>query len=242
MTVDGGRGDRGVRRPAAVRPRAGAGDPRRRRARRAGGHPAAGRAAAAAGGRLPAGRRAGRRRRGSPGTTARSAARRPASSRCAPATARGCSTGSPPRSPARASTSPRPGSRPSAPTPSTASTCATPRARRSTPEQRRRVEAALAAATGGAVPEPCTPAAPSARHAGLRSPVLSVVRATVGSDRDGTVPPSREGAARGQPHVALPRLRRRHREFVQPPCADGHTDDGGECPEWACADCGTAAA
>jgi hypothetical protein len=30
------------------------------------------------------------------------------------------------------------------------------------------------------------------------------------------------------------------REFVQPPCADGHTDDGGECPEWACADCGAA--
>ncbi len=30
------------------------------------------------------------------------------------------------------------------------------------------------------------------------------------------------------------------REFVQPPCADGHTDDGGDCPEWACADCGTA--
>ena len=30
------------------------------------------------------------------------------------------------------------------------------------------------------------------------------------------------------------------RSFVQPPCADGHTDDGGECPEWACADCGTA--
>ena len=29
-------------------------------------------------------------------------------------------------------------------------------------------------------------------------------------------------------------------EFVQPPCADGHTDDGGECPEWACTDCGTA--
>jgi hypothetical protein len=27
---------------------------------------------------------------------------------------------------------------------------------------------------------------------------------------------------------------------VQPPCADGHTDDGGECPEWACADCGSA--
>ena len=30
------------------------------------------------------------------------------------------------------------------------------------------------------------------------------------------------------------------RPFVQPPCADGHTDDGGECPEWACADCGSA--
>ena len=29
-------------------------------------------------------------------------------------------------------------------------------------------------------------------------------------------------------------------EFVQPPCGDGHADDGGECPEWACADCGTA--
>lgn len=30
------------------------------------------------------------------------------------------------------------------------------------------------------------------------------------------------------------------RVFVQPPCGDGHTADGGECPEWACADCGTA--
>ena len=30
------------------------------------------------------------------------------------------------------------------------------------------------------------------------------------------------------------------RDFVQPPCADGHADDGGECPEWACADCGSA--
>jgi hypothetical protein len=28
--------------------------------------------------------------------------------------------------------------------------------------------------------------------------------------------------------------------FVQPPCTDGHTDDGGECPEWVCADCGSA--
>jgi hypothetical protein len=30
------------------------------------------------------------------------------------------------------------------------------------------------------------------------------------------------------------------RAFVQPPCADGHTDDGVDCPEWACVDCGTA--
>ena len=28
--------------------------------------------------------------------------------------------------------------------------------------------------------------------------------------------------------------------FVQPPCGDGHTDDGDECPEWACVDCGAA--
>ena len=30
------------------------------------------------------------------------------------------------------------------------------------------------------------------------------------------------------------------REFVQPLCTDGHTDDGGSCPEWACVDCGAA--
>lgn len=30
------------------------------------------------------------------------------------------------------------------------------------------------------------------------------------------------------------------REFVQPGCVDGHTDDGGGCPEWACTDCGAA--
>ena len=30
------------------------------------------------------------------------------------------------------------------------------------------------------------------------------------------------------------------REFIQPECLDGHTDDGGNCPEWACADCGSA--
>ena len=39
--------------------------------------------------------------------------------------------------------------------------------------------------------------------------------------------------------MALPALWR-DAAFVQPPCADGHTDDGGECPEWACADCGSA--
>jgi hypothetical protein len=27
-------------------------------------------------------------------------------------------------------------------------------------------------------------------------------------------------------------------EFEQPPCVDGHDDV--ECPEWACADCGSA--
>ena len=30
------------------------------------------------------------------------------------------------------------------------------------------------------------------------------------------------------------------RAFVQPPCTDGHTDDGGECPEWICTACGSA--
>ena len=29
-------------------------------------------------------------------------------------------------------------------------------------------------------------------------------------------------------------------EFEQPACVDGHTVDGGECPEWACVDCGAA--
>ena len=29
-------------------------------------------------------------------------------------------------------------------------------------------------------------------------------------------------------------------EHVQPPCADGHIDAGGECPEWACVSCGSA--
>ncbi len=30
------------------------------------------------------------------------------------------------------------------------------------------------------------------------------------------------------------------REFVQPTCLDGHTEDGELCPEWACVDCGSA--
>jgi hypothetical protein len=30
------------------------------------------------------------------------------------------------------------------------------------------------------------------------------------------------------------------RTFEQPPCVDGHTDDGGDCPEWLCTGCGTA--
>jgi hypothetical protein len=29
-------------------------------------------------------------------------------------------------------------------------------------------------------------------------------------------------------------------EFEQPTCVDGHTEDGGDCPEWACVHCGTA--
>jgi hypothetical protein len=29
-------------------------------------------------------------------------------------------------------------------------------------------------------------------------------------------------------------------DFEQPTCVDGHTEDGGACPEWACTDCGTA--
>ncbi|WP_448640595.1 hypothetical protein [Geodermatophilus sp. URMC 63] len=30
------------------------------------------------------------------------------------------------------------------------------------------------------------------------------------------------------------------RAFEQPPCVDGHTDDGAGCPEWVCTDCGSA--
>ena len=30
------------------------------------------------------------------------------------------------------------------------------------------------------------------------------------------------------------------RDFLPPPCVDGHTVDGGDCPEWACTGCGAA--
>jgi hypothetical protein len=29
-------------------------------------------------------------------------------------------------------------------------------------------------------------------------------------------------------------------DFEQPTCIDGHSEDGGACPEWACTECGTA--
>lgn len=29
-------------------------------------------------------------------------------------------------------------------------------------------------------------------------------------------------------------------EFEQPACPDGHTEHGGECPEWLCVRCGLA--
>ncbi|WP_299958180.1 hypothetical protein [uncultured Modestobacter sp.] len=32
----------------------------------------------------------------------------------------------------------------------------------------------------------------------------------------------------------------RDTDFEQPACVDGHTEDGGDCPEWACVECGTA--
>ena len=73
----------------------------------------------------------------------------------------------------------------------------------------------------------------------MRSADLSVARATVGTDRDGTVPPAERSTAvesRLWPCPTCDDVR----VFLQPPCADGHTDEGGECPEWACADCGTA--
>jgi hypothetical protein len=58
-------------------------------------------------------------------------------------------------------------------------------------------------------------------------------------ERDGPVPPDGGGIRVDQNQWPCPACGD-ERAFVQPPCADGHTDDGGECPEWACADCGTA--
>jgi hypothetical protein len=66
---------------------------------------------------------------------------------------------------------------------------------------------------------------------------------TFGTNRDGTVPPPEgervESWITDTMSWPCP-LCGDSREFVQPPCLDGHTDDGGECPEWACVDCGTA--
>ena len=66
---------------------------------------------------------------------------------------------------------------------------------------------------------------------------------TFGTNRDGTVPPPEGECVESwiTDTMSWPcPLCGDSREFVQPPCVDGHTDDGGECPEWACADCGAA--
>jgi hypothetical protein len=70
-----------------------------------------------------------------------------------------------------------------------------------------------------------------------------VGRATVETERDGTVPLSRGAIVASRfvdtqswPCPTCCDIR----DFVQPPCQDGHTDDGGLCPEWACTDCGSA--
>ena len=103
-------------------------------------------------------------------------------------------------------------------------------------EQRRRVDDGLVDGHRGRRRRP----AGSGRHAGLSPAVLSVGRATV----DGS--PGRNGpACREEPDMdsrlwPCPPVRRDRATFVQPPCADGHTADGGDCPEWACADCGAA--
>ena len=65
-----------------------------------------------------------------------------------------------------------------------------------------------------------------------------MARATVEVERDGTVPP-------GEGQIVDSQVWHcsdcgDEREFVQPTCTDGHTEDGGPCPEWACVDCGAA--
>jgi hypothetical protein len=58
-------------------------------------------------------------------------------------------------------------------------------------------------------------------------------------ERDGTVPREGRSARVGDREWPCPACGD-IRIFTQPPCVDGHTDDGGQCPEWACVDCGTA--
>ena len=65
-----------------------------------------------------------------------------------------------------------------------------------------------------------------------------MARATVEVERDGTVPP-------GEGQIVDSQVWHcsdcgDERDFVQPLCTDGHTDDGGPCPEWAGTDCGAA--
>ncbi len=65
-----------------------------------------------------------------------------------------------------------------------------------------------------------------------------MARATVEVERDGTVPP-------GEGQIVDSQVWHcsdcgDEREFVQPLCSDGHTEDGAPCPEWACVDCGAA--
>jgi hypothetical protein len=67
-----------------------------------------------------------------------------------------------------------------------------------------------------------------------------VARATVVDDAGRTVPPTTITLPMEVPVELYCLDCADDREFVQPPCADGHTADGGECPEWACADCGAA--
>ena len=173
----------------------------------------------------------GRLPRGSRGTTARSAGRDRHRRGAGRRPGRACSTGCPRRSPTRGSTSPRPGSRPWGPTRST------PLREQSLgppvdPEQRGRVDAALVAATGRATRRRRR----STRRPEL--PVLSVARATVGRTRE-DVPPCRvtEELSWTAP-LPLPDLRRRPASSSSRRVRDGHADDGGECPEWACAECG----
>ena len=179
----------------------------------------------------------GRRRRGSPGTTARSAATPPAR--------RGAR-----RRPGRAALPAHRGAR----------------RRRGSTSRSARVETlgadAVDASTsqplglaGGARAAPAgrrraggrhagaRPAAEAGRHAAAELPgsVSARVRRSGGPGRNGPAAEcDRVTSRRRQPPAGPAPPVTTSRDFVQPPCADGHTDDGGECPEWACADCGAA--